>query len=73
MKLVAAALKVLKVLQTYCVRRREALKQDAVSGAADDWVLARYNDPSTRSFFRRNECMVKLSDFDLWKAGCYQT
>lgn len=46
---------------------RQTLKQDAVSATADDWVLARYNDPSTKSFFRRNEVMVQLADFDLWK------
>ena len=49
---------------------REAVQGDAVKIASDDWMLARYNDPSTRPVFRRNEVLVKVKDFDLWGAGC---
>lgn len=30
------------------------------------WTLARYNDPSVPARLRRNEVLVRLSDFDLW-------
>ena len=58
--------------ETHACACRRALEQDAVSGAAEDWVLARYQDPSTRPWFRRNEVLLQLSEFDLWAAGCYQ-
>lgn len=31
------------------------------------WVLARYNDPSVKPRFRRNEVLMKLEGFDLWQ------
>eukprot|EP00879_Flechtneria_rotunda_P020020 GHRR01021048.1.p2 GENE.GHRR01021048.1~~GHRR01021048.1.p2 ORF type:complete len:194 (+),score=67.76 GHRR01021048.1:955-1536(+) len=31
------------------------------------WTLARYNDPSVRPMFRRNEVLMHLKDFDLWQ------
>lgn len=31
------------------------------------WVLARYNDPSVKPRFRRNEVLMKLKSFDLWQ------
>jgi hypothetical protein len=31
------------------------------------WTLARYNDPSVKPRFRRNEVLIALQDFDLWK------
>ena len=46
------------------------MQGDAVKVASNDWMLARYNDPSTRPIFRRNEVLVKVKDFDLWGAGC---
>jgi hypothetical protein len=33
----------------------------------DAWVLARYNDPSVKPRFRRNEILMQLKDFDLWQ------
>lgn len=30
------------------------------------WTLARYNDPSVKPRFRRNEVLMRLKDFDLW-------
>ncbi|KAF8066298.1 heme-binding-like protein [Scenedesmus sp. PABB004] len=30
------------------------------------WSLARYNDPSVKPRFRRNEVLVQLASFDLW-------
>jgi hypothetical protein len=32
----------------------------------DAWVLARYNDPSVKPRFRRNEILMQLQEFDLW-------
>ena len=32
----------------------------------DEWVLARYNDPSTWPWLRRNEVLVAVKDFHLW-------
>ena len=43
-----------------------ALARDNVMLASDDWLLARYNDPSTKGPFRRNEVMVPVQDFDIW-------
>lgn len=33
---------------------------------SSSWMLARYNDPSVKPRFRRNEILVELQDFDLW-------
>lgn len=32
----------------------------------DSWVLARYNDPSVKPRFRRNEILMQLRSFDVW-------
>eukprot|EP00877_Chromochloris_zofingiensis_P004288 jgi/Chrzof1/13860/Cz08g15100.t1 len=32
----------------------------------DDWVLARYNDPSVKPMFRLNEILLPLSHYDVW-------
>jgi hypothetical protein len=45
---------------------RAALSRDRISVASHEWVLARYNDPSTRPMFRRNEVLLPVADFDLW-------
>jgi hypothetical protein len=34
--------------------------------SSSSWMLARYNDPSVKPRFRRNEILVELQDFDLW-------
>lgn len=43
--------------------------QEAGLRVADpgSWVLARYNDPSVKPRFRRNEVLMKLEGFDLWQ------
>uniref|UniRef100_A0A383WAA1 SOUL heme-binding protein n=1 Tax=Tetradesmus obliquus TaxID=3088 RepID=A0A383WAA1_TETOB len=33
---------------------------------SSSWMLARYNDPSVKPRFRRNEILVELRDFNLW-------
>jgi hypothetical protein len=44
-----------------------ALQADGLQVADPDaWALARYNDPSVRPQFRRNEVLMQLQDFDLW-------
>ena len=44
----------------------EALRRDNLSTANEEWALARYNDPSTKPWFRRNEVLVPVEGFDLW-------
>jgi SOUL heme-binding protein len=42
-------------------------KDEGMEGlAGEDWVLARYNDPSIQPIFRRNEVLVPVAKFDLW-------
>lgn len=45
-----------------------AALQEAGMQPVDDaaWTLARYNDPSVKPRFRRNEVLMQLRDFDLW-------
>ena len=43
-----------------------AMARDDLQAAANDWTLARYNDPSTKGPFRRNEVLVSVMNFDLW-------
>ena len=43
-----------------------ALQRRGLTADGSDWVLARYNDPSTQPMFRRNEVLVPLKDFQLW-------
>ena len=45
---------------------RDSLQADRVDYDNSKWILARYNDPSTRPAFRRNEVLVLVKDFDLW-------
>ena len=45
-----------------------ALREAGLTPQDDDaWVLARYNDPSVKPRFRRNEILMQLKDFDLWQ------
>lgn len=48
---------------------RVAMARDDLQAAATDWTLARYNDPSTKGPFRRNEVLVSVMNFDLWGQG----
>lgn len=45
---------------------REAMQRRGVVADGSDWLLARYNDPSTRPAFRRNEVLVPIKEFELW-------
>ena len=45
-----------------------ALRADDIVFDSSKWVLARYNDPSTRPAFRRNEVLVPIREFDLWNS-----
>ena len=45
---------------------RTLLLEDGRSAADGSYILARYNDPSTRPRFRRNEVLLPLADFELW-------
>ncbi len=49
-----------------------AMARDDLQAAANDWTLARYNDPSTKGPFRRNEVLVSVMNFDLWGQGVTQ-
>jgi len=48
---------------------RVAMARDNLQAAAKDWTLARYNDPSTKGPFRRNEVLISVINFDLWGRG----
>lgn len=43
-----------------------ALERDGYA-VAPAWRVARYNDPSTKPFFRRNEVLMDVNNFDLWR------
>lgn len=45
---------------------RQAMARDQLKAASEKWTLARYNDPSTKAPFRRNEVLVSVQEFDLW-------
>ena len=45
---------------------RDSLRADRVDFYGSKWLLARYNDPSTRPAFRRNEVLVPVKEFNLW-------
>ncbi len=45
---------------------RQAMQERGIVADGFDWLLARYNDPSTRPAFRRNEVLIPVKEFDLW-------
>ena len=45
---------------------RQALRKDGVDIGSDEYLLARYNDPSTMAVQRRNEVLIPIDDFSLW-------
>ena len=47
---------------------KQAVVRDGLHMASEEWQLARYNDPSTKPMFRRNEVMLESAEFDLWQA-----
>ena len=45
---------------------KKMLKKDELVGG-EDWILARYNDPFTNPFVRRNEILIPIEGgFNLW-------
>lgn len=46
---------------------KAALTRDGRKAASGVWTLARYNDPSTPAPFRRNEVLLPLEGYELWK------
>ncbi|KAL0027314.1 hypothetical protein WJX77_012126 [Trebouxia sp. C0004] len=58
-----------KQAQKQLERLRVAMARDDLQGGATDWTLARYNDPSTKGPFRRNEVLISVTNFDLWGRG----
>jgi hypothetical protein len=47
---------------------RALMQRRKISAAGDEWFLARYNDPSTKPMFRKNEVLIPVRDFDLWES-----
>ena len=45
---------------------RRAMQRRQITADSQDWLLARYNDPSTKPMFRRNEVLIPVRDFQLW-------
>ena len=45
---------------------RQKMARDKIQAVSETWTLARYNDPSTKGPFRRNEVLVPVKNFDLW-------
>ena len=45
---------------------RSKLVADGLKPEGSTWWLARYNDPSVKPQFRRNEVLIPLVEFDLW-------
>ena len=46
---------------------RTRIQSRGLSPKGSDWYLARYNDPSTKPMFRKNEVLIPIGDFDLWE------
>jgi hypothetical protein len=46
---------------------RRSLEADGVDFDPDKWILARYNDPSTKPAARKNEVLIPLKSFDIWQ------
>ena len=47
---------------------RALMQRRKIIAAGDEWFLARYNDPSTKPMFRKNEVLIPVKDFDLWES-----
>ncbi|GFH33203.1 uncharacterized protein HaLaN_32537, partial [Haematococcus lacustris] len=60
-----------KAVQQQAQQLRKELERDGVAyQEAAGWKLARYNDPGTPGWLRRNEVMVPLAEpFELWRPG----
>ena len=44
-----------------------ALEKDKLDFDSEKWILARYNDPSTKPAARKNEVLIPLRSFDIWQ------
>jgi SOUL heme-binding protein len=54
-------------VQQQLQRLRQAVQKHSLKlKSPNEYVIARYNDPSTKPIFRRNEILVELEDFQLW-------
>jgi hypothetical protein len=47
-------------------RLRQVMQERGMKADGSDWLLARYNDPSTKPAFRRNEVLIPVKGFELW-------
>ena len=45
---------------------RRNMQSRHILADGSDWLLARYNDPSTKPMFRRNEVLIPIRNFELW-------
>ena len=45
---------------------RTAMQKRGLEADGADWSLCRFNDPSTRPMFRRNEVLIPINNFELW-------
>lgn len=46
---------------------KRALRRDGIDVAGEAWTLAQYNDPGTPGWQRRNEVLVRVEGYDLWR------
>lgn len=53
-------------VQQQLAHMRAGMAQDGLTAVADTYVVARYNDPSTKPIFRRNDILIPVSNFQLW-------
>lgn len=47
---------------------RALMQRRNISALGNEWYLARYNDPSTRPAWRKNEILIPIKEFDLWES-----
>lgn len=45
---------------------RTGMQSRQLEADGSGWLLARYNDPSTKPMFRRNEVLIPVRNFQLW-------
>ena len=54
-------------MQSELRRLREAVAAHGLQPKSEgDYLVARYNDPGTKPFFRRNDVLIELDGFELW-------
>ena len=47
---------------------KQQLDRDGIQYDNQNWILARYNDPSTKPRNRRNEVLIPIRNFDIWNS-----